>query len=109
VLGAEARRRREDHHVGAAVDRLAVGVEADVLVLLGHLEPARDVLGEGPVALVEPVAEGVGHRHQLHRALGRQCLSGGAGAAAAAADQRDGDGAIPEPGVGGAGVRPRRR
>ena len=40
VHRAEAGRRGEDHQVGAAVDRLLVGVEADELPLLGHVDLA---------------------------------------------------------------------
>ena len=34
----EAGRRGEDHHVGAAIDRLLIGIEADELPLGGHVD-----------------------------------------------------------------------
>ena len=87
---AEGRRRGEDRHVARlqAVHRLLVGVEADELAVLGHVDLVGELLLQLRVAAVEAVLEDVGHGHQLDRAvLGRQGVGRRAGAAAAAADQ----------------------
>ena len=88
---AKSQRRGKDRHVARlqAIHRLLVGVEADELPLVRHVDPIAELLLQGAEAAVEAVLEGVAHGHQLDRAaLDRQGVGRRAGAPAAAADQR---------------------
>ena len=67
---AEGRRRGEDRDVARlqAIHRLLVGVEADELAVLGHVDLVGELLLQVAVAALQPVLEDVGHGHQLDRA-----------------------------------------
>src|SRR5262249_26170888 len=94
---AERRRGGEDHQVALpqAVDGLLVAVEADELVVFGHLHLFGEAFGQGVVRGAEPLGEHVGHGDQPGRAgRGGEHIEDGAGAAAAAADQGDADGVV---------------
>ena len=64
VLGAEPRRRREDHHVAVGPDHALKGIEADELPRLGNIHPGpvalqrdcRDCLAAGPSGKRSPIA-----------------------------------------------------
>ena len=87
VNRAEARRRGENDQVDARVDRLLIGVEADELLVFGHVDPIFVFLHQLRQAAVEPIGERIGHGHELHGAARAERLTAGAGAAAAATDQ----------------------
>ena len=96
VFGPEPGRRRQNDDVDAGVDHLAVGIKAGVAVLGRRLEalaalerPALAELSEAAVAVLHPVLERVGHRHQLDRSSRREGLGRGTRAAPSAADQAD--------------------
>ena len=87
---AKSQRRGEDRNVARlqAVHRLLVGVEADELTLLGHIDPIAERPLDVAIAAVEAILEYVGHGHQLDRAaVDRHGIASRATAAAAAADQ----------------------
>ncbi len=87
---AKRQGRGEDHNVARlqAVHGLLVGVEPHELAVLRHVDLIAELALDGPVAAVEAVLEGIGHRHQLDGdALDRHGVGGCAGATATAADQ----------------------
>ncbi len=91
---AEARRRGEQHHVDARIDRFLISVEADELLVFRHVDPIFERSLQASVTSVQTISERVGHGDQLHGSFGAQGLTAGAGAASAAADQSDFDGVI---------------
>jgi hypothetical protein len=88
---AERRRRRQDHVVDVARQHLLVGIEADEAGVVGHGELVAEPSSQHRPRLVEPILEGVGHRHDADARRGVDDVAGGARAASAAADQADPD------------------
>ena len=92
VQRTEARRRREKHHIHAAVDHFLIRVEAVEFPLLGHVKLVRLLLELRLQHLqrrVNLVAENIAHRPQLHVAVRLERLRCRARAAPAAADEAD--------------------
>src|SRR5665213_1980939 len=86
----KSRRRRDDDQVGAGVDRLLIGVEADKLMIVLDIDLVAVLALERVVRTLEAIFKRVGHRDQFDRPLrGAQRLPGGAASATAAADERD--------------------
>ncbi len=94
VSRPEAGMGRQQGHVARlqAVDRLAVGVEAQELPVGGNVDGRGEFPAKVPVRDLEPWLEDVGHGDQLGVAVGdRQGVGHRPGSAASAADQRQAD------------------
>jgi hypothetical protein len=91
VQRPETGRRRQDDQVGARVERLLIGVEADEPSLGRHVDAifhvplCRKLL----VAAFQAIAENVGHGDQLDFPLRAQGLLGRARPTTSATDERD--------------------
>ena len=84
---SEARRSRQDYHVGHA-DGFFVGIETDELVLVLHVRLQAVIFLQPLEAAVHAILEGIGHGDELDVARRAEGLVGRSGATAAAADQR---------------------
>ena len=89
--GPEVRRRRQQHHIDAAIDDLLIGIKTDELPLGHHadLVPDGGAAAQLRQAAGERFWEGVPHGPQLGTGIGQQGIFGGAGTPAAAADEAD--------------------
>ena len=97
VRRAEAGVRGQQGHVARpqAVDGLAIGVEAEELPLLGHVDLLAELLAQRLVRGLQAILEQVGHGDQLDRpAGGRKGVAHRAAAAVAAADDGQPDGVV---------------
>ena len=77
----EARRRGEDHQVDAGGDRLLIGVEADELAVLRHVDAVLffDLISQVIQRAIEPVFIQVSHHDELHGSLSTKGLRSGPG------------------------------
>ena len=99
MLRPIAGRLGEQHDIDAAVDRFAIGVEADELPFLGDVDQisrVRALISSSfeitlyvSEARIDPVRERVAKRPKFHRTLGLERLHDGARAAIAASDERN--------------------
>ena len=92
---AKRERRREDRNIAALhrIHRLLVTIEADELLVLGHIDEIAELVLQFLVTSIEPVLEDVHHGGQRHGALlGGERIARRAGAAATAANEGDLDG-----------------
>ena len=96
VRRPEGGRSGEENDVGAGVDHLLEGVEADKDPLRRNVDLGRRAVGQQPLIFAEPaqralgvVLEDVAHGHQADVLAGAEAVDDRAGASAAAADQGD--------------------
>ena len=91
VLRAKMRWRRQQDDVDSTCDNLLVGVEADKTAVLPDLNFRRNLLIflELGQAALEPVLEGISHRHEFDILVGGQGLGGCSRSSSSAANQAD--------------------
>ena len=79
----------EDHDIHAAIEHLLIGVKSDKLPLVIDIDFTLTTFADISQRTVQPIAEYLAHRPELHVAVGRERLRRGTGAAAAATDKAD--------------------